>query len=77
MDIYERARNNIIYYRKLNNYTQQELADLSGYTHGYIRSIESKKVAEGFSLGTLENIAKALNVTTSDLVSENTSLINQ
>lgn len=61
-DIYLIIRHNIKKYRQLKNMTQSELADLSGYTHDYIRQIESEKIANTFSVQTLYDISIALNV---------------
>ena len=49
-NIYDTVRMNIKKYRKLKGMTQQELADAAGYSHGYIREIESLKMASTFSL---------------------------
>ena len=40
-NIYDTVRINIRKYRKLKGMTQQELADASEFSHGYIREIES------------------------------------
>ena len=48
--------------RKLKGMTQQELADASGYSHGYIREIESIKMASTFSLDAVERIANGLGI---------------
>ena len=42
--------------------TQQELADLSDLSHGYIREIESLKMHATFSLDAVEKIANALEI---------------
>ncbi len=61
-NIYNTVRMNIKKYRKLKGMTQQELADASGYSHGYIREIESIKMASTFSLDAVERIANGLNI---------------
>ncbi len=61
-DIYEIVSVNIKKYRKLKNYTQQQLAELSGYSHEFIRRIESPKSKKYFSISTIDTIAKALDV---------------
>lgn len=61
-NIYNTVRINIKKYRKLKGMTQQELADASGYSHGYIREIESLKMASTFSLDAVERIANGLNI---------------
>ena len=42
--------------------TQQELADASGLSHGYIREIESFTMASTFSLDAVERIASGLEI---------------
>lgn len=59
-NIYDTVRMNIKKYRKAANMTQQELADASGFSHGYIREIESIKMASTFSLDAVEKIANGL-----------------
>ena len=61
-DIYEVIRNNIKKYRKMRNMTQAELAEKVDVTHDYIRQVESKKVANTFSVQTLYDISIALGV---------------
>lgn len=61
-NIYDTVRMNIKKYRKLAGMTQQELADASGFSHGYIREIESMKMGSTFSLDAVEKIANALNI---------------
>ena len=61
-NIYDTVRINIRKYRREAKITQQVLADLSGLSHGYIREIESLKMGKTFSLDTVDNIAKALNI---------------
>ncbi len=60
--IYDTVRYNIRKYRKLNKMTQQELADASNLSHGYIREIESFTMASSFSLDAVEKIANGLNI---------------
>lgn len=62
VNIYDTVRINIKKYRKLAGMTQQELADASGFSHGYIREIESIKMASTFSLDAVEKIANGLNI---------------
>ena len=61
-NIYDTVRMNIKKYRKAANMTQQELADASGFSHGYIREIESIKMASTFSLDAVEKIANGLKI---------------
>ena len=59
-NIYNTVRQNIKRYRKAAKMTQQELADASGFTHGYIREIESPTMCSTFSLDAVEKIANGL-----------------
>ena len=61
-NIYDIVRNNIRKYRKLKCMTQQELADASELSHGYIREIESPNMGATFSLDAVEKIAIALEI---------------
>lgn len=61
-NIYDTVRINIRKYRKLKGMTQQELADASDLSHGYIREIESLKMGVTFSLDAVEKIANALEI---------------
>lgn len=53
---------NIKKYRKLANITAQELADKSGFSHQYIRNVESLKSYNRPRLDSLYRISKALNI---------------
>ena len=70
-NIYDTVRVNIKKYRKLKGMTQQELADAAGYSHGYIREIESIKMASTFSLDAVERIANGLDINFKLLFEEN------
>lgn len=59
---YYQARINIKKYRKLSKMTSQELADKSGFTHQFIRNLESLKSNNRPRLDSLYRIAKALNI---------------
>ena len=61
-NIYDTVRYNIKKYRKAKKMTQQELADASGLSHGYIREIESFTMASTFSLDAVERIAAGLEI---------------
>lgn len=61
-NIYDTVRKNIRKYRKLKGMTQQELADASVLSHGYIREIESLNMGVTFSLDAVEKIANALEI---------------
>lgn len=70
-NIYNTVRMNIKKYRKAAGMTQQELADASGFSHGYIREIESITMASTFSLDAVEKIANGLNIDFKYLFEEN------
>jgi transcriptional regulator with XRE-family HTH domain len=70
-NIYDTVRKNIRKYRRLKAMTQQELADASELSHGYIREIESLNMKSTFSLDAVEKIAIALQVEIKDLFEEN------
>lgn len=57
---YKIIRHNIKKFRLDNNLTQQELADLTGYTRGYICDIENQLRNKHFSLVTLTRISFVL-----------------
>ena len=61
-NIYDTVRKNIKKYRKLKGMTQQDLADVSYLSHGYIREIESFKMGSTFSLDAVEKIANGLEI---------------
>ena len=61
-DIYNLIANNIKHYRKKLNYTQMMLAEKSGYSHEFIRRIEAPNMKKYFSIETIFNLSKALNI---------------
>ncbi len=61
-NIYDTVRKNIKKYRILANMTQQDLADASDLSHGYIREIESLNMGSTFSLDAVEKIANGLGI---------------
>ena len=61
-NIYDTVRYNIRKYRRLKGITQQQLADETDLSHGYIREIESLKMHATFSLDAVEKIANALEI---------------
>lgn len=67
-DIYETISANIKAYRKKANITQAELADRTNYSHEFIRRIEAPNSKKYFSLATLVQIAKALDIKIEDLL---------
>ena len=58
--------------RHEKNMTQQELADASDLSHGYIREIESLNMGVTFSLDAVEKIANALEIEIKLLFEETT-----
>ena len=69
--IYKMISKNVKYYRLFNKskyadengkISQEKLAELSNYSVGFIMNIESEKYYQTFSLGTLWQFGKALNV---------------
>lgn len=61
-DIYEIVAKNIKFYRKSKNMTQAALAEKTEYSHEFIRRIEAPNSKKNFSLDTVSNIAKALDI---------------
>lgn len=61
-NIYDIIRRNIKKYRVEQNMTQADLAEKANLSHDYIRQIESEKVSNTFSVQTLYDISKALNI---------------
>jgi len=59
-NIYDTVRKNIKKYRIQKGMTQQDLADASDLSHGYIREIESINMGSTFSLDAVEKIANGL-----------------
>ena len=55
-------RSNIRKYRKLRGMTAQELADKSGFSHQFIRDLESLKLTRRPRIDTLACICRALNI---------------
>ena len=53
---------NIKYYRKSRNMTQAQLAEKTEYSHEFIRRIEAPNSRKNFSLDTVSNIARALDI---------------
>ena len=65
---YNIVRCNIKKYRHIRGYTQEKLAELSGYSVDYIQQIESIKRNKYFSYKFLIIISIVLNVDLNDLV---------
>lgn len=60
--VYYLVSRNLKRIRKEKGLTQEKLAELSNYSLGFIMNIESEKYYKTFSLGTLWQFGKALNV---------------
>ena len=56
------VRKNIRKYRLMRKYTLQELADLTGLTHGYVRDLECFSIEKTPLLETVGKFANALEV---------------
>ena len=61
-DVYELIAKNIKYYRKERKMTQAKLAEITEYSHEFIRRIEAPNSKKNFSLETVSNIAAALDI---------------
>ena len=61
-DIYEMISKNIKANRKKASLTQAELAERTGFSHEFIRRIEAPDAKKYFSVDTLVQIAKALDI---------------
>ena len=70
-NIYDTVRKNIKKYRIQKGMAQQELADASDFSHGYIREIESTRMGRTFSLDAVEKIANGLGINFKLLFDEN------
>lgn len=72
------VRINIKKYRKIAKMTAQELADKTGFSHQFIRDLESLKITKRPRLDSLGRIAKALNIDIKQLFDEvNESYFNE
>ena len=70
-DVYLVIAKNIKKYRKRNNLTQRQLALRSGYSYAYIRRVEGPKCVKNFSIQTVYNLSKALDIDIKELFDEN------
>ena len=64
------VRKNIRKYRKMRKYTLQELADLTGLTHGYVRDLECLTIDKTPLLETIGKFADALEIDIRQLFDE-------
>ena len=60
--LYLTVRKNIRKYRLMRKYTLQELADLTGLTHGYVRDLECLTIDKTPLLETIGKFADALEI---------------
>ena len=56
------VRKNIRKYRIIRGHTLQELADLTGLTHGYVRDLECLSIDKTPTLETIGKFANALEI---------------
>lgn len=61
---------NIKKYRRKSKLTQKELALKSGYSYAYIRRLEAPGCIKNFSIQTIYNLAKCLNIDIRQLFEE-------
>lgn len=64
------VRKNIRKYRLMRKYTLQELADLTGLTHGYVRDLECLTIDKTPLLETIGKFADALEIDKRQLFDE-------
>lgn len=64
------VRKNIRKYRLMRKYTLQELADLTGLTHGYVRDLECLTIDKTPLLETIGKFADALEIDIRQLFDE-------
>ncbi len=67
IDVYLTIAKNIKKYRRKNKMTQKDLARASGYSYAYIRRVEGPKCIKNFSIQTIYNLSKTLNVDIKEL----------
>ena len=53
---------NIAYYRKLQGFTQEELAEQAGLTPAFVGHLEAPNIVKALSLDTLFDIAAVLDI---------------
>lgn len=71
MNIYQKVAKNIKYYRKLKGLTQDDVAELTGYSPEYVRRIESPNgKKKSFTIEAVYVISIALGVDIADLFDE-------
>ncbi|MBQ7140502.1 MAG: helix-turn-helix transcriptional regulator [Bacilli bacterium] len=60
--IYEVVRKNLKFYRNKAGLTQEQLSELIGVSHDFIRQVESKKVEKNFSMANVEKAAEVFGI---------------
>lgn len=70
------ARINIKKFRKIKGMTSQELADKSGFTHQFIRDLESNKLVKRPRLDSLARISLVLEIDMKDLFDDEQLVID-
>ena len=70
------VRRNIKKYRLMRKYTLQELADLTGLTHGYVRDLECLTIDKTPLLETIGKFADALEIDIRQLFDDTEELDN-
>ncbi len=70
------VRKNIKKYRIMRKYTLQELADLTGLTHGYVRDLECLTIDKTPLLETIGKFADALEIDIRQLFDDTEELDN-
>ena len=70
------VRKNIKKYRLMREYTLQELADLTGLTHGYVRDLECLSIDKTPLLETIGKFADALEIDIRQLFDDTDDLDN-
>lgn len=70
------VRKNIKKYRLMRKYTLQELADLTGLTHGYVRDLECLTIDKTQLLETIGKFADALEIDIRQLFDDTEELDN-
>lgn len=65
---YKKIGLNIAYYRKLKGFTQMKLAESAGISRTHMSNIEAPNMPTSLSLDTLMDIADALEIPVSELL---------
>lgn len=69
-NIYKTIGKNIKKYRKQKKLTQEQLAQITNLSYGYIKNLEAPNVYATISIETLNLLAKSLDTTIINLLSE-------